>query len=254
MSEKVVLPNFDLPRDSTRIAMRVLWVMGGVVVLATLVLGVAMWHHRSLEIATAQEAAAKAEAARRAAMAPPPAPAPKVVEKTTAPGGSATTLANVAAGCSSRFRFGRGRGCGAARSASAQPPHRKGRPRPRHARLSSAREDRRQGREGRREQACEACRRPCKGRRRLHREPAQEIAPTFRVGDRGPLSHAPAWDARQGARRRATIIHGKRSARGLRRRVELFLPSCYLIRLESESVPPGSLRCAEENDFDVGAS
>ena len=98
MSEKVVLPNFDLPRDSTRIAMRVLWVMGGVVVLATLVLGVAMWHHRSLEIATAQEAAAKAEAARRAAMAPPPAPVPKVVEKTTAPGASATTLANVAAG------------------------------------------------------------------------------------------------------------------------------------------------------------
>ena len=101
MSEKVVLPNFDLPRDSTRVAMRVLWVMGGVVVLATLVLGVAMWHHRSLEIATAQEAAAKAEAARRAAMAPPPAPAPKIVEKATAPGGSATTLANVAAGSAS---------------------------------------------------------------------------------------------------------------------------------------------------------
>ena len=98
MSEKVVLPNFDLPRDSTRLAMRALWIMGGVVVVATLVLGLAMWHHRSLEIATAQEAAAKAEAARRAAMAPPPAPAPKVVEKTTAPGGSSTTLANVAAG------------------------------------------------------------------------------------------------------------------------------------------------------------
>jgi hypothetical protein len=97
MAEKVVLPNFDLPRDSTRVAMRVLWVMGGVLVVATLVLGLAMWHHRSLEIATAQEAAAKAEAARRAAMAPPPAPAPKVVEKTT-PGGSATTLANVAVG------------------------------------------------------------------------------------------------------------------------------------------------------------
>jgi len=98
MSEKVVLPNFDLPRDSTRIAMRMLWVMGGVVVVATLVLGLAMWHHRSLEIASAQEAAAKAEAARRAAMAPPPAPAPKVADKTTAPGGSATTLANVASG------------------------------------------------------------------------------------------------------------------------------------------------------------
>ncbi len=96
MSEKVVLPNFDLPRDSTRVAMRVLWAMGGVVVLATLVLGLAMWRHQSLELASAQEAAAKAEAARRAAMAPPPAPAPKVVEKTTSMSGSATTLANVA--------------------------------------------------------------------------------------------------------------------------------------------------------------
>jgi hypothetical protein len=94
MGEKVVLPNFDLPGDSTRVAMRVLWGMGGVVVLATLILGLAMWRHRSLEIASQQEAAAKAEAARRAAMAPPP--APKVVEKAPM-GGSATTLANVAA-------------------------------------------------------------------------------------------------------------------------------------------------------------
>ena len=94
MGEKVVLPNFDLPRDSTRIAMRVLWGMGGVVVLATLILGLAMWHHRSLEIATQQEAAARVEAARRAALAPPP--APKVVEKSGPMGGSATTLANVA--------------------------------------------------------------------------------------------------------------------------------------------------------------
>ncbi len=94
MGEKVVLPNFDLPRDGTRVAMRVLWGMGGVVVLATLILGLAMWHHRSLEIASQQEAAAKAEAARRAAMAPPP--APKVVEKAAPMGGSATTLANVA--------------------------------------------------------------------------------------------------------------------------------------------------------------
>ena len=93
MGEKVVLPNFDLPRDGTRVAMRLLWGMGGVVVLATLILGVAMWHHRSLEVATQQEAAAKAEAARRAAMAPPP--APKVVEKPAPMGGSATTLANV---------------------------------------------------------------------------------------------------------------------------------------------------------------
>ena len=27
MSEKVILPNFDLPRDSTRVAMRALWVI-----------------------------------------------------------------------------------------------------------------------------------------------------------------------------------------------------------------------------------
>jgi hypothetical protein len=94
MGEKVVLPNFDLPRDGTRVAMRVLWGMGGVVVLATLILGLAMWHHRTLEIAGQQEAAAKAEAARRAAMAPPP--APKVVEKAAPVGGSATTLANIA--------------------------------------------------------------------------------------------------------------------------------------------------------------
>ncbi len=101
MSEKVVLPNFDLPRDSTRIAMRALWAMGGVVVVATLGLGLAMWHHQSVELATAQAATAKAEAARRAAMAPPPAPKPveTSVEK-AAPvgGGSTTTLANVAAG------------------------------------------------------------------------------------------------------------------------------------------------------------
>jgi hypothetical protein len=108
MGEKVVLPNFDLPRDGTRVAMRVAWGMGGVVVLATFILGLAMWHHRSLEIASQQEAAARAEAARRAAMAlrlaamaprlaaMAPPPAPKVVEKAAPMGGSATTLANVA--------------------------------------------------------------------------------------------------------------------------------------------------------------
>ena len=69
MSEKLVLPRFDVPRDSTRIAMRTLWAMGGVVVLATLVLGLAMWRHQALEIATAEEAAAKAAAKVAAAKA-----------------------------------------------------------------------------------------------------------------------------------------------------------------------------------------
>jgi len=72
MSEKLVLPRFDLPRDSTRIAFRALWAAGGLVVVAVLVLGMAMWHRRSVEIATAEQAAAKVAAARRAAMAPPP--------------------------------------------------------------------------------------------------------------------------------------------------------------------------------------
>ena len=53
--------------------------------IATLVLGMALWHRRSVEIATAEAVAAKAaarvEAARRAAMAPPPAaqPAPNAL-------------------------------------------------------------------------------------------------------------------------------------------------------------------------------
>ena len=76
MSEKLVLPRFDLPRDSTRIAIRALWAAGGLMVVAILVLGMAMWHRRSVDIATVEQAAAKAAAARRAAMAPPPSVAP----------------------------------------------------------------------------------------------------------------------------------------------------------------------------------
>ncbi len=74
MSEKVVLPRFDLPRDTTRIAIRAAWAAGALMVVATLVLGMALWHRRSAQLAAAEQVAAKAEAARRAAMAPPPAP------------------------------------------------------------------------------------------------------------------------------------------------------------------------------------
>lgn len=127
MGEKVVLPNFDLPRDSTRVAMRVLWGMGGVVVLATLILGLAMWRHRSLEIASQQEAAAKVEAARRAAMAPPPAPKP--VEKAPPVGGSATTLANVAGSAAATSATGTAPAAGSAASDAERPAgraHRRG--------------------------------------------------------------------------------------------------------------------------------
>ena len=98
MSEKLVLPRFDLPRDSTRTAIRVLWGTGGLMVAAILVLGVAMWHRHSEEIATAEQAAAKAAAARRAALAPP-APPVAPVKAGAAPGAlvgsSETTMAAV---------------------------------------------------------------------------------------------------------------------------------------------------------------
>jgi len=92
MSTKVVLPRFDLPRDSTRIAFRALWGAGGLVVIATLVLGMALWHRRSVEIATVEARTAKIEAARRAAMAPPPAPLAPKVEPTGADPTPAPTL------------------------------------------------------------------------------------------------------------------------------------------------------------------
>jgi hypothetical protein len=109
MNEKVILPRFDLPQDSTRVAMRTLWAAGGLVVLATLILGLAMWRHRAIEIATAEEATARAAAARRAAMAPPvPAAAPAIAEKVgeagTARIAASTTLAAVAPTDSPRER------------------------------------------------------------------------------------------------------------------------------------------------------
>ena len=99
MNEKLVLPRFSMPRDATRSAMRALWVAGGMVVVATLVLGMAVWHRRSVELATVEQASAKAAAARRAAMAPaaPTAmPAPKAATQRGAlVGMPETTLAAV---------------------------------------------------------------------------------------------------------------------------------------------------------------
>ena len=74
MSEKLVLPRFDLPGEATHGAIRALWITGALVVLSTLILGLAMWRHRAIELANAEEAAAKTAAARRAALAPIPAP------------------------------------------------------------------------------------------------------------------------------------------------------------------------------------
>jgi hypothetical protein len=67
MSEKVVLPKFDLPGDRPHPALRMLWIVGGLLGVSILALGGAMWRHHALE--TAAEARAQAAVAARAAEA-----------------------------------------------------------------------------------------------------------------------------------------------------------------------------------------
>jgi hypothetical protein len=73
MSEKVVLPKFDLPGHGPHPAIRALWIAGGLVVLSSLVLGGAMWRHHSIEAAAEakvkqEKAAAEAKIAAAAAL------------------------------------------------------------------------------------------------------------------------------------------------------------------------------------------
>ena len=51
MSEKVVLPKFDLPGDRMHPAMKAFFAVCGLMVAAMLVLGGALWHRRSLQLA-----------------------------------------------------------------------------------------------------------------------------------------------------------------------------------------------------------
>jgi hypothetical protein len=67
MSEKVVLPKFDLPGQSTHPAVLAMRVVGGVLAAAFVVLLLAMWRHHSLQLAA--EARAQAIIAERAAEA-----------------------------------------------------------------------------------------------------------------------------------------------------------------------------------------
>jgi hypothetical protein len=67
MSEKVVLPKFDLPGQGPHPAVRAVWITGGMLALAMLILGGAMWRHHSLQVAA--EARAQALIAARAAEA-----------------------------------------------------------------------------------------------------------------------------------------------------------------------------------------
>jgi hypothetical protein len=67
MSEKVVLPKFDLPGDRMHPAMKVLLSVAGLLVFAMVLLGGALWRHRSMELA--EEARKQAVIAARTAEA-----------------------------------------------------------------------------------------------------------------------------------------------------------------------------------------
>jgi cytoskeletal protein RodZ len=62
MSEKVVLPKFDLPGSGPHPAVRALWIVGGLLGVAMLVLGGAMWRHHAAQETAEQEAKARVAA------------------------------------------------------------------------------------------------------------------------------------------------------------------------------------------------
>jgi hypothetical protein len=89
MSDKVVLPRFDLPRDEAQRAFRLLWVTVGLVFVGVFCLGAAVWRHQKLE---------EADAARAAALANPPPPPSRPPVAAAAPPPAAATGAVAAVG------------------------------------------------------------------------------------------------------------------------------------------------------------
>jgi hypothetical protein len=67
MSEKVVLPKFDLPGKQMHPAVKLLWMVGGLLTLALLALGGALWRHHAQEVA--EENRKQAEIAAKTAQA-----------------------------------------------------------------------------------------------------------------------------------------------------------------------------------------
>jgi hypothetical protein len=65
MSAKVILPSFNIPSQGPHPAVLALWASGGLVLIAALVLGGAMWHRHAVDLAaeaaTARVLAAVAE-------------------------------------------------------------------------------------------------------------------------------------------------------------------------------------------------
>jgi uncharacterized protein HemX len=67
MSEKVVLPKFDLPGKQMHPAVKLLWMVGGLMVLSLLALGGALYRHHAQEVA--EENRKQAEIAAKTAQA-----------------------------------------------------------------------------------------------------------------------------------------------------------------------------------------
>ena len=67
MSEKVVLPKFDLPGKQMHPAVKLLWMVGGLMILSLLALGGALYRHHAQEVA--EENRKQAEIAAKTAQA-----------------------------------------------------------------------------------------------------------------------------------------------------------------------------------------
>jgi hypothetical protein len=89
MGAKVILPNFTLPGQGPHPAVRALWVSGGLLVVATLVLGAAVWHRHTINRVVAAVASAKA-------LAPVEQPKPLAAAETVRPAAPAAAAAEVA--------------------------------------------------------------------------------------------------------------------------------------------------------------
>jgi hypothetical protein len=103
MGEKVVLPKFELPGDRTHPALKILAVVGGMMLLCTGILGMAVWRHHSEQMAAeAKQAAliaqrtAEANAAAEAAKARAAEAAAKLAAAQAAKAGAATPAAPTA--------------------------------------------------------------------------------------------------------------------------------------------------------------
>jgi len=67
MSEKVVLPKFDLPGKQMHPAVKLLWAVGAMLTLSMGALGLALWRHHAMEVA--EENRKEAEIAAKTAEA-----------------------------------------------------------------------------------------------------------------------------------------------------------------------------------------